>query len=262
MQKLISELTRLYLPADALSAAELTDHVEGRSTRAISLLDAGGMTRGLHIPFRKHARGEEDAHWILLCTLANGLQADLGLPAPAVSISGEDGYGLWMSLASPVPAALAQQFLALLQQAYFPDAALAPDAAGAAVELPPCLHARSGKWAAFINPGLGASFADGSGLEMAPPLGGQVALLESLQRITEAEFLQAMKSLQPLPSAQVAGSTVAAVASTAAPALPALLPTADGLLLKDATLEDIVRHLHSLQIEPTFRHLLRFSRRQ
>lgn len=258
MQKLISELTRLYLPADAVSAAELTEHMQGRSTRTISLLDAGGMTRALHIPFRKLPRGEEDAHWTLLCTLANGLQADLGLPAPAVSISGEDGYGLWMSLATPVPAALAQQFLAMLQQAYFPDIALASDAAGAAVELPPCLHAQSGKWAAFINPGLGASFADGSGLEMAPPLAGQVALLESLQRITEAEFLQAMKTLQPLRSAQGAGSTAAAtVAPAIVQAMPARAPTAEGLLLKDATLEDIVRHLHSLQIEPTFRHLLR-----
>jgi hypothetical protein len=30
----------------------------------------------------------------------------------------------------------------------------------------------------------------------------------------------------------------------------------DGLLLKDATLEDIVRFLHSKNIEPTFRHIL------
>jgi len=28
------------------------------------------------------------------------------------------------------------------------------------------------------------------------------------------------------------------------------------LLLKDATLEDIVRHLHAKNIEPTFRHLV------
>jgi hypothetical protein len=33
------------------------------------------------------------------------------------------------------------------------------------------------------------------------------------------------------------------------------------LLLKDATLEDIVRHLHSLGIEPTFRHVLPPARR-
>jgi hypothetical protein len=31
--------------------------------------------------------------------------------------------------------------------------------------------------------------------------------------------------------------------------------TPGGLLLKDATLEDIVRHLHAKNIEPTFRFL-------
>jgi hypothetical protein len=30
----------------------------------------------------------------------------------------------------------------------------------------------------------------------------------------------------------------------------------DGLLLKDATLEDIVQFLHAKNIEPTFRHLI------
>jgi hypothetical protein len=38
-----------------------------------------------------------------------------------------------------------------------------------------------------------------------------------------------------------------------AAARPSSLP--DGLLLKDATLEDIVRHLHEKNIEPTFRFL-------
>ena len=32
---------------------------------------------------------------------------------------------------------------------------------------------------------------------------------------------------------------------------------AEGLLLRDATLEDIVGYLHSKNIEPTFRHLIR-----
>jgi hypothetical protein len=33
-------------------------------------------------------------------------------------------------------------------------------------------------------------------------------------------------------------------------------PRSDGLLLKDATLDDIIQHLHERNIEPTFRHLL------
>jgi hypothetical protein len=47
---------------------------------------------------------------------------------------------------------------------------------------------------------------------------------------------------------------------TAVKAAPAPVPSAatpQSLLLKDATLEDIVKHLHALGIEPTFRHALK-----
>ncbi len=243
MKKLLSELTRLYLPAGALRAEALEQHVRGQVTLAVSLDTSDGMTRAMVIPFRKMAEGEEAQHWQLLCEVANALQVELGLPAPAVSISGADGYGLWLSLESPVPTALAQQFVELLRKAYYPAMDLVPFAP---VELPPCLHKDTGRWAAFINPGLGASFADESGLEMAPPFAGQAALLEGLKSISEVQFLRAMDMLQP-----------------SAPAVSAPPPhsaAAHGLLLQDATLEDIVRHLHAKNIEPTFRHLIRDKR--
>jgi hypothetical protein len=195
------------------------------------------------IPFPNMADGAETRHWTSLCEVANALQVQLGLPAPAVSISGNDGYKLWLSLATPVPVSLAQQFLERLHTAYFPDLPLAPDTASAPVELPPCLHHASGKWAAFIHPGLGASFAGEAGLEMAPPFAGQSALLEGLHSITPAQLAHAMAQLQP-------ATAPAAPAPAVTPSLPA------GLLLKDATLEQIVRHLHARQIEPTFRHLI------
>ena len=241
MQKLLSELTRLYLPAGALPPGVLEQHVLGQTTLAINLVTGDGLTRAMVVAFHKMPDSEEAQHWHLLCVVANALQAELGLPAPAVSISGADGYGLWLSLETPVPTARAQQFLELLRKSYFPSIDLRPDAA---VELPPCLHKGNGKWAAFINPGLGASFADESGLEMAPPLAGQAALLEGLQSISEAQFLRAMSILQP-----------SAPAVTEPPPVDAAAP--HGLLLQDATLEDIVRHLHSKNIEPTFRHLIR-----
>jgi hypothetical protein len=170
--------------------------------------------------------------WPLLCTVANALQTELALPAPAVSISGKRGFRLWLSFEAPVAMATVQQFLAALHQAYFPDVAL--DAAAPA-GLPPFQHPESGLWAAFINPGLGASFADESGLEMAPPLAAQAALLENVHSISAPQLQHAMQLLAPAPAAS-------------AP---------HGLLLKDATLEDIVRHLHALNIEPTFRHLVK-----
>ena len=245
MQKLISELVRLYLPKGAVAPASLAEHMLGNATLAVKLSASNGTTRAIMIPFRRaNNSGDEARHWTQLCTVANALQADLGLPAPAVSISGADGYGLWLSFDPPVPSEQAQHFLELLGQAYFPDTTIPSDAVHAPVELPPCLNQASGKWAAFIHPGMGASFAGESGLEMAPPMAGQVGFLEGLHSISAEQLRHALDALQPPAPAP----------AVAAPALP---PTAaEGLLLKDATLEDIVRHLHAKNIEPTFRHLL------
>ena len=246
MQKLISELTRLYLPAGTLTPEVLAQHILGQTTVAINLTTDDGLTRAMVIAFDKTDDGEEAQHWSRLCAVANALQTQFGFPAPAVSVSGANGYGLWLSLAAPVPKAQAQKFLELLRKATFPDMDLRPDAVSAPVELPPCLHQSSGRWAAFIHPGMGASFADESGLEMAPPFAGQAAFLEGLHGISEVQFLHALKMLQQSHGAATMVS-VPASERTVAP---------DGLLLKDATLEDIVRLLHSKHIEPTFRHLI------
>ncbi len=244
MQKLALELHRLYVPADKLPTDLLLENMSGKKTAAASLVGADGTTRALVIPFKKLHSGEGAQHWSLLCEVANALQGELGLPPPAVSISGENGFALWLSLALPVSVGVAQQFLGLLRQAYFPQADI--PALGAPVELPPCVNEHSGRWAAFINPGLGASFADESGLEMPPPLAGQVALLEQLESISEKKFLHAVELLREAHG-------VAAPVAAAPPGVSA----SPGLLLQDATLEDIVNHLHARGIEPTFRHLIR-----
>ena len=246
MEKLISELIRLYLPAGTLSPELLAQRLLGKTSVAIDLTTDDGLTRAMVIPFHKMGHSHEAQHWNRLCEVGNALQAQLGLPAPAVSISGANGYGLWLSLEAPVPAARAQKFLDLLRKAYFPDLDLRSDAVNAPVELPPCLHPSTGKWAAFIHPGMGASFADESGLEMAPPFAGQVAFLEGLQVISEAQFLHALKMLEQLHGAAPKLSVAA----------PERAVAKQGLLLREATLEDIVRFLHSKNIEPTFRHLM------
>lgn len=246
MQKLISELTRLYMPPDALAPEIMAQHILGQPSQSINLLTGDGRTRAIVISFRKMANSEEAEHWRLLCEVANALQAQLGLPAPAVSISGAGGYGLWLSLEAPVPSARVQKFLEQLQAAYFPGMDLRSDAAAVPLELPPCLDRSSGKWTAFIHPALGASFADESGLDMAPPLAAQAALLESLQSISEAQFQRAIDLLAPPHDAPaVIREPLSERASAPAE-----------LLLKNATLEDIVSYLHSKNIEPTFRHLI------
>jgi hypothetical protein len=247
MHKLISELRRLYLLNDQRYDDEsLGWHLSGETTLSVDLANAAGMTRALVIDFHKTPN---EQHWMRLCEVANALQTELGLPAPAVSVSGGTSYGLWLSLATPIPTEQARAFLALLHMAYFKDEQI--DLNRTAVELPPCLHHATGLWGAFINPGMGASFADELGLEMQPPIAAQTAFLEGLQSIGDAEFAKALNLLQQKQAA--APAPVPAAAPRAATAIP---PT-EGLLLKDATLEDIIAHLHAMNIEPTFRHLLK-----
>jgi hypothetical protein len=83
---------------------------------------------------------------------------------------------------------------------------------------------------------------------MAPPAAGQVAFLEGLQGIAADQFRAALDRLAPPSPASV-------VAPAPAPA-PAPVRSDDRLLLRDATLDDIVRFLHARGIEPTFRFLV------
>ena len=237
MEKLFAQLTRLYL-MPGTAPAGLDRQLLGLHTEKQALVSSGGLTRAIVIDFPRSGEAP-DRHWTQLCEVANALQEKLGFPAPAVSITGGSAFRLWLSLGEPVPVAEVERFLSCLRSACFPEL---PLHAQDAVELPPCLHRASGKWAAFIHPGMGASFAEEAGLEVAPPVAAQLGFLEGLESIAPAQLREAIATLQP-PRERVP----AQAATAAAPA---------GLLLKDATLEDIVRHLHALDIEPTFRHLL------
>jgi hypothetical protein len=251
MEKLISELMRLYVMPGSPAARMLAQRAPAAPCEPVGLASSEGLIRAIALPFRK-AAGEDVQHWERLCAVANGLQADFGFPAPAVSVASAGGYVLWLALEAPVPVAEARRFVAGLDRIW-PDTLPSPDTVGMPVELPPCLNGGTGHWAAFIHPGMGASFADESGLDMAPPAAGQVAFLEGLHGITADQFRAALDRLAPpAPSAPVTPA-VAAPAPTPAPA-PARCD--DGLLLRDATLDDIVRVLHARGIEPTFRFIV------
>lgn len=251
MQKLISEIKRLYLmdgqryrehgdaaPA-SLSTSVFEQHLLGVRSISLELVTEQGLTRALVLDFDAADAGKGEQHWRDLCVVANALQEQLKLPAPAVSITGRSGYALWLSLAEPVPVADAREFLHLLRKTCLPESpARVDDQPRRWAEPPPCRQA-NGKWAAFIHPSMGASFAEDPGLEMAPPISAQVGFLEGLSSITPAEFAQALKTLRP----------------DQAPMAAQVAPVAAGLLLKDATIEDIVKYLHSKNIEPTFRHI-------
>ena len=262
MLKLIQELMRLYLPEGAVTEEALQAHILGQQTLPVDITTSGGLTRAIVIPFHRIPRLEEGRHWTLLCEAAHALQAELDLPAPAVSIASVDGFCLWLSLAVPLPSLQAGQFVELLRQAYFPE--MEP-VIGAPAELPPSLNRETGRWTAFINPGMGASFIGEPGLEIAPPQAAQAAFLEGLESIDPVRFDRALARLlaRAAPSAAQAepAAEPAPMSSPPAPAPPRPAAAPEGLLLKDATLEDIVRHLHALNIEPTFRHLIPSGRR-
>lgn len=212
MNKLIAELLRLhFLPASdhpagpaegALSADSVAGSLEGGAPAALDLVSADGKARAMVVGF------ERGADWEQLAGLCHGVQEDLHLPAPAVSVSGKDGYQVWFSLAEAVPAEQARGFLKALRRKYLaeipaaslnlrPDpgepAAAEPDR----VDLVPALHAATGKWSAFIDPNLGRMFMDEPGLDMAPNLDRQADLLAGFASITTGEFQRALRILQP-----------------------------------------------------------------
>jgi hypothetical protein len=254
MQKLISELKRLYLldgqlcwelnaqgelspQARPLNLPVFDQHLRGETTVALKLAGDDKLGRTMVIDFDTQEAGGGEQQWQSLCDYANALQTRFGLPAPGVCINGVNGYQLWLSLQTAVPSAQARRFVHLLDKTLRPGYPARNEQSQAV--LPPALRRSSGRWAAFINPGMGSSFADEPGLEMTPPWGAQAAFLESLDSISPKQFAQAFSQLDqdPAPAPQAQGAP-------------------DGLLLKDATLEDIVKFLHGKNIEPTFRHLL------
>jgi hypothetical protein len=252
MEKLIAQLMRLYLLPGQVPVELLQRQLLGEVTLPVALAAPEDRTRAIVIDFDKAKGDEEGRHWTRLCEVAQALQADYGFPAPGVSISANAGFRLWLSFAAPVAASEAQRLLELLRDTAFPELAVPSDLARRTVALPPCLDRESGRWSAFIHPGMGASFADEPGLEMAPPPLAQAAFLEQLDSIGVEQFHATLKALQPAPAAAPRPP------APFPPANPAPSPQAGAgdLLLRDATLEDIVRHLHALHIEPTFRHLI------
>lgn len=178
--------------------------------------DAAGPVRVLVLGLAR------PADWELLSQLWRGVQADLGLPAPAIAVSGSDGFQLWFSLAQAVPRPQALQFLAGLRQRYWPD--VAPrritqwpgvDAAEAAAPAWPGREVRPEQWSAFVSPDLAPVFAETPWLDIAPVEDGQAQLLRELASISPAAWTAALAKLMPaVPAAPAPSSApVASVAS-------------------------------------------------
>lgn len=144
----------------------------------------GGEIRVLRVEFFK------SADWPAVAALYAALQNELDLPAPAVSVSASDGFGVWLPLLEGVDAAPAMAFLDGLRQRFLdgiPDQRLGL-AAGAPAQRVPGPDAASGKWSAFIDPTLGSMFSEQAGLDMAPNMDRQAELLAGVAAIKAADF--------------------------------------------------------------------------
>ncbi|MBC7699562.1 hypothetical protein [Aquabacterium sp.] len=140
------------------------------------------------------------ADWAALSKVWQGVQADLGLPAPAIAVSGVDGYQVWFSLAEPWPLASAMAFLVSLRGRYLPG--IAADRISLMTHPPvvPALQTPTGNWSAFVAPDLAPVFAETPWLDIPPSPDGQADLLCRLESIKRADFQRALERLKPASS--------------------------------------------------------------
>jgi len=200
MNRLQLELHRLYVrqgPEDA-----------GGEAGEPGMIQAGGRVRAMVLELAR------PADWGAVSKVWQGVQTDLDLPAPAIAVSGTDGYQLWFSLLSPLPAPVAGDFLEALRLRYLGGIKVdrvsllpAPDATS-----PPLIrHARpvpgpqeiSGHWSAFVAPDLAPMFADEPWLDMPPNEDGQSRLLSRLKSILPADFQHALELLRSARTPQL-----------------------------------------------------------
>lgn len=204
MNRLQAEQRRLFLLPDPVN----------------DLTGPGGLVRALVLELA------QPAEWDTLTALWRGVQGDLGLPAPAIAVSGVDGYQLWFSLLEPVPLADAQAFLEGLRQRYLADVParrvrllpLVPQAGGSPVHprLVPAEQEGTGHWSAFVAPELLTMFADDAWLDFTPNAEAQADLLSRVQCIKPGDFQRVLTELAPPP--------VPALVPAAAPASGSAAP--------------------------------------
>lgn len=192
MNRLNAELRRLYhagSPADPLASAE-----------DVCLISPEAGVRAMVLELAR------PADWGVLSTLWQGVQADLELPAPAIAVSGVDGYQLWFSLAEPVPVPEASRFLECLRLRYlgqvapgrvalWPVVDASAPGLGRHAALVPAHFKDTGLWSAFIAPDLAPVFADEPWLDICPSADAQADILSRVVCIKAADFQSVLARL-------------------------------------------------------------------
>jgi hypothetical protein len=156
--------------------------------------EAEGFTRTMVLALAR------PADWSALSKVWQGVQADLELPAPAIAVSGTDGFQLWFSLLEPWPIAQALAFLESLRGRYLPGVSVERVGLTTAAPQVPALQAQTGNWSAFVAPDLAPVFTETPWLDIPPNLDGQADLLSRLDSIKRADFQRALERLSPAPA--------------------------------------------------------------
>jgi hypothetical protein len=195
MSTLQTELDRLYLFNDP-------DRHDARPQESC-LMAPDGRVRAMVLELAR------PADWSVLSALWRGVQTDLGFPAPAIAVSGIDGYQLWFSLAEPVPVAEACAFLESLRLRYL--STVAPERIGMMpcvdasaprkahhARLVPALQQETGHWSAFVAPDLAAIFADEPWLDLPTNPDAQASVLSRHECIKPAAFQAVLERTRPV----------------------------------------------------------------
>ena len=192
---LLSELHRLYFVTPPKNPnGEYSAH------EASGCMAANGQVRAMVLELARPAQ------WDALSVVWRGVQTDLGLPEPAIAVSGIDGHQLWFSLAEPVCAADAQAFLEALRSRYL-DTVEVPRIgmfAGVRARLVPALQAENGQWSAFVSFDLAGIFTDEPWLDLAPNPVAQARLLSRLECIEPGAFKAALAQIALAATAPIA----------------------------------------------------------
>lgn len=198
----------------------LAPGLQPRDDQAPPLADAQGRTRVLLLELAR------PADWQALSAVWQAVQQELGLPAPAIAISGHEGYQLWFPLAAPIAAAQGLDFLRALCRRYLPDtpaprlhlqAGNACDSGragpGPTVDLPPRPQTGPERWSAFVSPDLAPVFTDSPWLDMAPGPDAQADVLATVLPVPGGALEEALSRLSPataaapLPATQTSGES-------------------------------------------------------
>lgn len=179
MERLQSELRRLYLPSDARQARGLVLELTGPGA------------------------------WQELAKVWQGVQAELAWPAPGIAVSGVDAFQLWFSLAQPVPAAEALAGLEALRARYLAEVAPARVRTKTFDGQAPPRQLGTDRWSAFVTPDLVSMFSEEPWLDLPPGADAQAELLATLRSVPPAEWQRALRPEAPAREAAPAGAPAA-----------------------------------------------------